>query len=101
MYASVLRFESNTKDLEEIEALFEKSLIPEMRLQNGYEGCYFLRASKTQGLAVTLWESKDALEANNQNEAFSTILRSFVEDLGSEVRMKPYQVRYADHQMHP
>lgn len=98
MYASVMSFESNTKDLKDIESLFEKSLIPEMRKQSGYEGCYFLRASKTRGLAITLWETKDALETNNQNPAFNHILKLFIDELETQVKIKPYQVRYADHQ---
>ncbi|MQF87348.1 MAG: hypothetical protein FI734_07845 [SAR202 cluster bacterium] len=98
MYAKIIRFESKTKNIKEIESLFENSLVPEMRNHNGYEGCYFLQSSSHRGLAITLWEDKDALEASNQNQAFQNLLQSINESLSTEVSFTSYQVSYADHQ---
>ena len=99
MYAKIIRFESKIKNIKEIESFFEDSIVPEMRNQSGYEGCYFLQSSSRRGLAITLWESKESLDASNQNQGFRGLVESVNEGGHIDISISAYKVSYADH--HP
>jgi len=65
--------------------LFEASVVPALREQDGYEGAYVLLSEQRKVLAVTFWESQAAAEAGLQGtrsfyaeqvEKFVTLYRS-------------------------
>jgi heme-degrading monooxygenase HmoA len=65
--------------------LFEASVVPALREQDGYEGAYVLLSEQGKVLAVTFWESQAAAEAGLQGtrsfyaeqvEKFVTLYRS-------------------------
>jgi len=41
-------------------ALFERSVLPALREQGGYEGCYVLLSEQGKMLVLTFWESEAA-----------------------------------------
>ena len=65
--------------------LFEQSVVPALREQEGYEGAYVLLSDEGKVLALTFWESEDAAQAGLQGtrsfygeqiEKFVTLYRS-------------------------
>lgn len=65
--------------------LFEDSVVPALREQDGYEGAYVLLSGQGRVLAMTFWESEGAAEAGlrgsrsfyaEQVEKFVTLYRS-------------------------
>jgi heme-degrading monooxygenase HmoA len=65
--------------------LFEESVVPALRDQEGYQGAYVLLSDQGKVLALTFWESEEAAEAGlrgtrsfyaEQIEKFVTLYRS-------------------------
>jgi heme-degrading monooxygenase HmoA len=65
--------------------LFEESVVPALREQDGYEGAYVLVSEEGKALVLTFWESEEAAEAGlagarsfyaEQVEKFVTIYRA-------------------------
>src|SRR5919201_690899 len=65
--------------------LFEESVVPALREQEGYEGAYVLLSDEGKALVLTFWETGEAAEAglagvrsfyDLQVEKFVTIFRS-------------------------
>jgi heme-degrading monooxygenase HmoA len=44
--------------------VFEESVVPALRGQDGYEGCYVLLSDEGKVLVLTLWESDEAARAS-------------------------------------
>lgn len=42
---------------------FESELVPALREQDGYEGCYVLLSNEGKVLVVTLWSSEEAAQS--------------------------------------
>jgi heme-degrading monooxygenase HmoA len=64
--------------------LFEESVVPALREQDGYEGAYVLLSDQGKVLALTFWETEEAAEAGlrgsrsfyaEQVEKFVTLYR--------------------------
>jgi heme-degrading monooxygenase HmoA len=45
-------------------AVFEKSVVPALRQQDGYEGCYVLLSAEGKVLVLTFWESAESARAS-------------------------------------
>jgi len=65
--------------------LFEESVVPALREQDGYQGAYVLLSDQGKVLAVTFWQTEEAAEAGlrgsrsfyaEQIEKFVTLYRS-------------------------
>jgi heme-degrading monooxygenase HmoA len=65
--------------------LFQESVVPALREQDGYQGAYVLLSDEGKVLALTFWESEEAAEAGlrgtrsfyaEQIEKFVTLYRS-------------------------
>ena len=65
--------------------LFEESVVPALREQEGYEGAYVLLSDEGKALVLTFWETEEAAEAglggarsfyDRHVEKFVTIFRS-------------------------
>lgn len=65
--------------------LFQESVVPALREQNGYQGAYVLLSDEGKVLALTFWETEEAAEAGlrgtrsfyaEQIEKFVTLYRS-------------------------
>ena len=71
--------------IQEATEVFQNSVVPALREQDGYEGVYVLVSPQGQALAVTLWRDEESAEAGlvggrsfyaEQLEKFVTIYRS-------------------------
>jgi heme-degrading monooxygenase HmoA len=60
---------------------FERDLVPALREQEGYEGCYVLLSEEGKALVVTLWSSEQAAHATT----LSGFYRSQIEKLSDFV----------------
>lgn len=65
--------------------LFQESVVPALREQDGYQGAYVLLSDEGKVLALTFWDSEEAAEAGlrgtrsfyeEQIEKFVTLYRS-------------------------
>ena len=65
--------------------LFQESVVPALREQDGYQGAYVLLSDEGKVLALTFWETEEAAEAGlhgtrsfyaEQIEKFVTLYRS-------------------------
>lgn len=45
-------------------AVFEESVVPALREQDGYEGCYVLLSEEGKVLVLTFWESEETARAS-------------------------------------
>ena len=98
MFARVIQFQidDTERGIETHQAL-ERFLVPEMRKQAGYEGCYLLRSSAGAAFLLSLWEDEDAIRRSEGNTFYSEQLDRFSEWLGQEATSDVYSVEYADH----
>jgi heme-degrading monooxygenase HmoA len=47
--------------------VFGESVVPELREQDGYEGCYVLLSEEGKVLVLTFWESDEKAHASQQS----------------------------------
>ena len=71
--------------VERARRLFEESVVPALREQDGYDGAYVLLSDEGKVLALTFWETEEAADAGlrgtqsfyaEQVEKFVTLSRS-------------------------
>ncbi len=99
MYARVTRFEVDPRDidLDIAQGVFERVVVPEMRKQPGYEGCYLLRTEKGKGLLVALWEDEAAAVSSENSGYYAEQLAKLLPLLGRAPDREYYAVSFADH----
>ena len=104
MYASVTHFTVPHfgDDFDIAQEMFERNVLPEMRKQTGYEGSYFLRTDRGEGILVTLWEDEAAANASESSGPLGEQMALYIPYLGkiSEGR-KRFVVGIADHAVEP
>lgn len=104
MHATVLSFTVDFRgdDFDTAQTAFERAVVPEMRKQNGYEGCYVLRTSKGEGMLVMLWEDRDAALAAERPGPFFDQMQALIPLLGKTTAdAQRYDVAFADHPVEP
>ena len=70
MWARVTRFEGSPDRVDEGIRMIEEQTIPQARALPGFQGGYWcLDRQSGKGLAVTLWESEDALRQTEERAA--------------------------------
>jgi len=79
MYARLTSAQIKKDKIEEFTELYNTSVVPAAKAQNGYRGSYVLVDQDTaKGIAITLWESKkDALD-NEESRYYQEQLAKFV-----------------------
>lgn len=99
MYARVTQFNVDPKDidLDIAQGVFERLVVPEMRKQPGYEGCYLLRTETGKGIVVALWESEDAAVSSEASGYYAEQLDKLMPLLGTAPQRDYYRVAFADH----
>jgi hypothetical protein len=104
VHATVLSFTVDFRgdDFDIAQNAFERSVAPEMRKLNGYEGCYVLRTSKGEGMLVMLWEDRNAALAAERPGAFIEQMQALMPLLGkTSGDAQRYDVAFADHPVEP
>lgn len=99
MYARLTQFHVDPQDidLDIAQGVFERLVVPEMRKQAGYEGCYLLRTESGKGAVVSLWESEDAAVSSETSGYYAEQLAKLMPLLGSSPEVDTFQVAFADH----
>ena len=57
--------------------LFEHSVLPALREQDGYEGCYVLLSEEGKMLVLTFWESDEAAHASRMSGFYQDQIAKF------------------------
>jgi hypothetical protein len=82
--------------LAEAVALYEESILPELRALDGYEGCYVLVTPEGKAQAVTFWRDAEAAEAGVASGAYAQQLQKYVAVFRSPPGREVYDVAVAD-----
>ena len=104
MYATILNFTVDFRgdDFDNAQVAFERTVVPEMRKQNGYEGCYVLRTAKGGGMLVMLWEDRASALAAERPGPFTNQMQALIPMLGKTTAdAQRYDVAFADHPAEP
>ena len=99
MYARITIFHVDPEDvdLDIAQGVFERLVVPEMRKQFGYEGCYLLRTEHGRGAVLSLWESEDAVVASETSGYYAEQLAKLMPLLGRAPGVATFRVAFADH----
>jgi heme-degrading monooxygenase HmoA len=60
-------------------ALFERSVLPALRGEDGYEGCYVLLSDEGKMLVLSFWESEEAATATRLSGFYQEQVEKFSE----------------------
>ncbi|MFP4082702.1 MAG: antibiotic biosynthesis monooxygenase family protein [Candidatus Aminicenantes bacterium] len=79
MFARLTSARINKERVDEFIAIYEKSVVPAAKSQQGYQGAYLLvDRAEAKGISITLWKSeKDAL-ANERNRYYQEQVTKFI-----------------------
>ncbi|HUU38897.1 MAG TPA: antibiotic biosynthesis monooxygenase [Candidatus Desulfaltia sp.] len=79
MFARILRSRLKIDKIDEATRTFREGVIPLCREQRGFKGGYFLSDPKTgESVAITFWESREAMLANEQSHFFQEQVAKFI-----------------------
>jgi heme-degrading monooxygenase HmoA len=76
--------------------LFEQSVVPRLREQEGYQGAYVLLTDEGKALVVTFWASEEAAEAGVASGAYAEQVEKFVTFYRAPPGRETYEVVIAD-----
>jgi heme-degrading monooxygenase HmoA len=74
---------------------FEDAVIPELRDQPGYEGCYVLTTPEGKALVLTLWEDEESAQSSADG-AYAAHVDKFVTVIRSAPGRESYRVDVVD-----
>ncbi len=79
MFARILRSRLKLDKIDEATKTFREDVIPLCREQEGFKGGYFMSDPKTgESVAITFWESQEAMLANEQSHFFQQQVAKFI-----------------------
>lgn len=98
MYSRVTLLEVDTLriDMDAAVALFEEEVLPALREQDDYEGCYVLTTPEGKALLVTFWATPEAAEAGAQTGFYAETLSRYVALFSVPPGRERYDVAFAD-----
>jgi hypothetical protein len=76
--------------------LYEDDVLPELREQEGYEGCYVLTTAEGKALVMTFWADEAAAEAGIASGAYVARVEMFVTLMRSAPGRETYDVAVAE-----
>jgi heme-degrading monooxygenase HmoA len=59
-------------------SLYKQSVIPELRHQAGYEGCYVLTTPEGKVAVITFWNGEEAADAGVQSGYYAEQVKKFL-----------------------
>jgi heme-degrading monooxygenase HmoA len=80
--------------------LYNGSVMPALRAQDGYEGCYVLTTPEGKALVITFWRDEDAANAGLESGYYAEQVRKFVTLFRSPPGRETYDVGIADAPAH-
>jgi heme-degrading monooxygenase HmoA len=79
MFARILRSQLKIDRIVEATKTFREEVIPLCRRQRGFRGGYFMGDPKTgESVAITLWESREAMLENERSHFFQEQVTKFI-----------------------
>ncbi len=79
MFARILRSRLKLDKIDEAAKTFRENVIPLCREQEGFKGGYFMSDPKTgESVAITFWENREAMLANEQSHFFQQQVAKFI-----------------------
>ena len=98
MFARVTLFDIDTMQVNVRDAVeqFKELVVPEMKLQDGYQGSYVLTTGEGRGLLLTLWETEEAAEAGIKSGYYDEQVRKFLAIYRAPPGRENYEVSFAD-----
>ena len=75
---------------------YRESVIPALRGQEGYEGCYVLTNPHGKALVLTFWENEEAAEAGLASGFYAEQLEKFVTFFSAPPGRETYEVVVAE-----
>jgi heme-degrading monooxygenase HmoA len=86
-----------TDKIDEAAKLFEASVIPAFRSQNGYRGAYFISDRKSgKSICVSLWDSEEDALANEQSHVYQEQLIKFMKLFTTDPFREGYELLVQD-----
>jgi heme-degrading monooxygenase HmoA len=76
--------------------LYRTSVMPALRAQDGYEGCYVLTTPEGKALVVTFWSDEAAADAGLESGYYAQQVQKFVTLFRSPPGRETYDVGIAD-----
>ena len=98
MYARVTLLEIDTVrvDMGDALAMYEETVVPELRSQAGYAGAIVMTTPEGKGLIVSLWDTADAADARATNGFYTATLERFMVMFRSPPGRERYEVVFTD-----
>jgi heme-degrading monooxygenase HmoA len=75
---------------------FEQSVMPDLRDEPGYEGCYVLTTPEGKALVMTFWADDEAADRSMASGLYATQVDKFVTLLRTPPGREMYEVSVAD-----
>jgi len=76
--------------------MFEVSVVPELRRQPGYEGCYVLTTPDGKAMVLTFWADDESAAATIASGHYGAQVEKFLAVLRSPSGRDTYEVALAD-----
>jgi hypothetical protein len=75
---------------------FKLSVLPELRDEPGYEGCYVLTTPEGKAIVMTLWTDAEAAEAGIEGGGYASRVEKFVTVIKAAPGRETYDVDLID-----
>jgi heme-degrading monooxygenase HmoA len=75
---------------------FEDAVLPELRDEEGYEGCYVLTTPEGKALVMTFWRDEEAADRTLASGLYRANVQKFVTLLRSPPGREAYEVSVVD-----
>jgi heme-degrading monooxygenase HmoA len=75
---------------------FEESVMPDLRNEPGYEGCYVLTTPEGKALVMTFWTDDESADRSMASGLYATQVDKFVTLLRTPPGRETYEVSVAD-----
>jgi heme-degrading monooxygenase HmoA len=98
MHARVTAFDIDLVRISIDDALqrFKDLILPAVRRQPGYEGCYILNTGEGKGLLISLWSTAEAAEAGVASGYYEEQIRQFLTFYRQPPGREHYEVIFAE-----
>jgi heme-degrading monooxygenase HmoA len=98
MHARVTAFDIDLVRISIDDALqrFKDLILPAVRRQPGYEGCYILNTGEGKGLLISLWSTAEAAEAGVASGYYQEQIRQFLTFYRQPPGREHYEVIFAE-----
>jgi len=75
---------------------FEAEILPELRVEDGYEGCYVLTTPEGKALVITFWLDEESAERSFASGLYGANVQKLVTVLRTPPGRESYEVSVSD-----